>query len=521
MVDLRSLALCLGWISITTPAWAGGLYLPGIGAVSTGRAGASTAAVDNPEALLLNPAKLAGLPGTQIMIGFSLIDFDLTFDRFGSYDSVTGKAVPWAGQDYPTVHESSDPPVGLGPFQAIPMFAVSSDLGRRVPGLTIAGGVYVPQSYPLRSVSPEYRIDDPVVPPPPTRYDIVKQDAEFLVATVGAAYRVLPSLDIGARFAMGSGRIKARTFVWGLPNFEESTDNDGDFELDVRDNFIPSGGFGLTYRPRKDLEVAAQYTGELAFVGKGSAKVVVSEFLTLGGVPSRINASPDELSRCEKGGSNEDLKACVDLTLPMSASIAGRYKFLDAGGNERGDLELDIGWENWSAQRASSFLVKVDAQINNLVTLNEALIRHGFQDTYSVRLGGSYRLAVATQQLTVRAGVAYDTAAAKAGWERIDFDGAARTTLAVGASWRTPYVQFDLGGGAVLEGSRTVGSPCNPTASNQGCDGSGSETPVEDREGVDPINPVFDPDSQSQNPVNYGRYQSHYLMFMLGATAHF
>lgn len=505
-------------------ALAGGLYLPGIGAVSTGRAGASTASVDNPEALLLNPAKLADLPGTHVMVGASLIDFDLSFDRFGTYDELSTRDVAWEGADHPTMHDDSSPPIGVGPFQIIPMIAVSSDLGSCIPGLTLAAGLYTPQSYPFRSVGADYHIDDPVEPPPPTRYDIVEQGAEFFVTSVGASYRISPKLDVGARLSVGVGRITARTFLWGLPNYEESTRNEAVFALDVRDNFIPSGGLGVAYRPTREIELAAQYTGELALVGEGTAEVQLSQYLTLAGIPAEITAAPDDEARCARGGTAEKLKACADLTLPMSASIAGRYRFFDANGRERADVELDLGWENWSGERSSSFLVVVDAKLNGLVSLKDGIIHHGFQDTFAARLGGSYHIPLGEQgqrELIVRGGVAYDTAAAKSGWERIDFDGAARTTLAAGASFRTERLQLDLGVGTILEGTRTVGEPCNPTLLDRGCDGQNRDALPEDRSGADPINPLFDSRSQAENPVNHGTYSSHYLLLMLGATARF
>ncbi len=56
---------------------------------------------------------------------------------------------------------------------------------------------------------------------------------------------------------------------------------------------------------------------------------------------------------------------------------------------------------------------------------------------------------------------------------------------------------------------------------SRGCDGSGSDAPVGDRGGADPINPLFEPSAQIENPINHGTYRSRYLMFMLGATAHF
>jgi long-subunit fatty acid transport protein len=502
-------------------AHAGGIYLPGIGAVSTARAGASVASVDNGEALLLNPARLTELRGTQIMVGMSLIDFDLSFQRSGTYDDVAGRDFAWEGQPYAEVHNDSSPAIGFGPYQLIPMLTISTDLGSRIPGLVVAGGVYAPQSSPTRDIAADYMIDDPVVPPPGSRYDIMKERAEFLVANVAAAYRVLPSLDVGARFGVGFGSIEAKSFLWGLPNFREYTGNDAVLDLEASDDFIPTFGAGVSFRPHPNVELAASYTGELSFVGEGKSRAQLSQYLSLAGVPAALRATPDDEARCAKGGTDEQLSTCVELVLPMSATIGGRYKFLDGNGRERADIELDLGWENWGATRASDVLVVVDAQVNGIVTLKDGLIRHGFRDTFSARLGGSYRMPVAGNELIVRGGVSYDTAAAKDGWERLDYDGAARTMLAAGASYDLGSVRIDAGGGAVLEGTRNVGSSCNPDIGTLGCDGTNTEAEAADREGADPINPIFDPDSQNESPMNHGTYSSHYVMFMLGATVSF
>lgn len=529
----RSTALSLGLVGLTVSggaiaaavgagaAHAGGLYLPGIGAVSTSRAGASTASVDNGEALLLNPARLTHLEGTQIMIGMSLIDFQLSFQRLGAYDDVAGVDLAWEGQRYAEVSDDSTPPVGVGPFQLIPMMAVSSDLSCRIPGLAVAAGIYAPQSYPTRDIGSKYMIDDPVVPPPANRYDILEQGAEILIASVGAGYRVLPSLDVGGRVGFGFGEVTAKTFLWGLPNFDEYVGNDAVLDLDATDNFMPTFGAGVSFRPHPAIELAAQYSGELVFVGAGKGRAQLSKDLSIAGVPATLNATPDDQARCAKGGNDEQLATCVELTLPMSASLAGRFKFLDAQGRERGDVELDLGWENWGTERASDFRVVVDAQVNNVLTLKDGLIRHGFRDTFSARLGGSYRLPVGGEDLVMRGGLSYDTAAAKDGWERLDFDGASRTMVALGASYNFGRVKIDAGGGAVLEGTRTVGSLCNPDVGNYGCTGNNMEADAEDRTGADPINPISEPDSQNENPVNHGEYSSHYLMLMLGVTALF
>jgi hypothetical protein len=123
--------------------------------------------------------------------------------------------------------------------------------------------------------------------------------------------------------------------------------------------------------------------------------------------------------------------------------------------------------------------------------------------------------------LIVRGGVAYDTAAAKTGWERVDFDGAARTTMTAGASYRMNRVQVTAGAGFVYEGSRTNAGTCNPTSNAPGCSGTGQDTPQPQRTGPDPINPLLTPDVQAQSPYNQGTMTSKYVLLMLGVSTWF
>jgi hypothetical protein len=49
----------------------------------------------------------------------------------------------------------------------------------------------------------------------------------------------------------------------------------------------------------------------------------------------------------------------------------------------------------------------------------------------------------------------------------------------------------------------------------------GTDNPVDQRHGPDPINPIVVSNVQAENPVNEGTFKSHYLFFMLGASYHF
>ncbi|MBP9085655.1 MAG: outer membrane protein transport protein [Kofleriaceae bacterium] len=512
--------LALGAVAATTmpqQARAGGLYLPGTGPISTARAGAAVASTDDGEAISLNPAGLANVAGTQITLGSAFVSHSQSFQRNGTYDAVDGKNLPWAGQRYATVTDQAKPAIGFGSFQAVPLLVVTSDLGGKLGKLRAAVGVFAPSAYPTRDMAGNYQIDDPTNPPPPNRYDILSQTGAVVLPSLALAYPILPNLRVGARFSWGLAEVESRQFVWGLVNYQEWVGNDTDFLLKAKDNFVPVGQLGVQYEPTPAIELAAQYTSAATIGASGDAISTPSAQLDLG-MPLVIEAVPDADARCSTGGTAAVQKGCVYFDLPMTASLGGRYKFFDQRNTMRGDIELNLHWENWGSAAASDYLVVVDSIVNS-ITLKDVFVRHGLKDTYAFRLGGSYIVPMANNAITVRAGAGYDTAAAKSGWERVDYDGAAKTTLTAGASYTMPRVRFDLGLGAVLQGTRNVGGDCNPTLAAPNC-GDG-RTAVGDRTGVDPVLPVVVAAAQFENPVNHGVYKSGYFMFMLGVSTWF
>jgi long-subunit fatty acid transport protein len=534
-------------LGLAAVASAGGLFIPGAGAVSTARAGASVASADDGEAIAINPAGIAKSKGTTVTIGVAAVDYLMSFTRNGTYDPITEEATTYEGQPYPTVTNAARPPLGIGAFQPIPVIAIVSDLGGRIPNLHAGFGVYAPSSYPFRDMTKvngrTYTFNsDFDSPPPPTRYDIMTQEAAVILPSVVVAYRVMPELDVGARFSAGTAQLKSTVAVWGVPaNYEEWVKADGTFSLDAKDNFVPTYGLGATYRPAPAIELGANFSGPIDIHAQGNAQSVNGPAVSLNGTAIVVTPVSDDAARCARGGTAANLKGCVDVELPMSAQLGGRYKLLGEDGRVRGDLELDLDWEHWGAQcdyvkdptclAPSDYRVVVDGQIGtasqpNGLNLKDNLVRHGLQDTYAVRLGGSYNIPVGTDEVIARGGVSYDTAAAKTGWERADLDGAARTMIAAGGSYRTAKFQFDAGVGVILEGTRTDSRTCNPTGDpgSMGCGPGGAENvgaTFGDRQGPDPINPILNPDVQAESPVNEGTYKSHYLIFTIGMSTWF
>jgi long-subunit fatty acid transport protein len=545
-------------------AAAGGLFLPGAGAISTSRAGASVAAADDGEALALNPADLASAgSGTFIQLGISAIDYFMSFHRNGTYDAINEEALPYEGERYPTITNDPKPPLGIGSYQPVPLIAVVTDFGGRIPGLHAAAGLYAPNAYPFRDMNnvngqpffipnDQGSYDFPAAfdgAPPPTRYDVIHEEAAIILPSLAVSYRPHPKIDVGARFSAGTANLKSTVAVWGLTNYTEWVKQDGIFTLDAK-GFVYNWQLGTNVHATPNIDIAAQFTAPIYIHAQGDAISTNGPAVTLNG--AQVVVSPLD-NGCKAGlGSTGHLRGCVDVELPMTATLGGRYKFLDESGALKGDVEVDVGWEHWGAGcdydkdplclDPSDFHVTVNAQAATVtnpdqgIPLKNSLVSHGLRDTYSVRLGGSWHFPVGNNAVIARGGVGYDTAAAKPGWERADFDGAARTMVAAGASYKMNKVQIDAGFGVMLEGTRTDERTCNPTLgmpsptnAGPGCAGTpgytggtpGQDNPLPDRKGPDPINPIIVPNVQAESPVNEGTFKSHYLFIMLGASYRF
>jgi len=566
-MKLRVVAVLVSSALAATPALAGGLFLPGSGAASTSRAGAAVASADDGEALSINPAGLAKSTGLTLTISAAITRYYMSFHRTGTYDDAsTTDAQGYEGQPYGTVTNDPKPPLGIGSFQPIPVIAVVSDLGGRIKGLHVAAGLYAPNGYPFRDMSQDYDFANattcttasgPCTPPPPTRYDVMTAESTALFPSIAVAYRILPQLDIGGRFSAGSAKAKTQVVVWGTTgNVEESVRNDTLFTADVKDSFIPTFGLGATFRPSPTLELGAVYNSPANLRTKGSGLSVKGPSVDMAKVvgPIEDNDVGNRL-RCDASGDFErggKVPACISVQLPQNATVAARYKMLDPFGRLRGDLELDVGWENWgksckfdSAQHIlddpncispSQILVNLDAglYVNDVFTqpLEVNAVNMGLQDVYTFRLGGSYVIPVDDgssdpagwpNKIVLRGGIGYDTAAAREGWLRASFDGAARLTTTVGAAYHAPTWELSFGGGVVWEGvnhnpgAGPDGAQCNPTRNDpSGCVGDGTSHAPDQRQGPDPTNPLFAPEVQFESPFNQGSIKSHYLLFMLG-----
>jgi long-subunit fatty acid transport protein len=528
------LGLVLGCLA-AQPAVAGGLFLPGSGAVSTSRAGAAVASADDGEALAINPSGMANTKGTTITLSAAIISYSMQFTRRGTYDNIATEDPSYEGQPFGTIKNNSKPPLGIGSYQPIPVIAVVTDLGGRLGNLRLGAGLYAPNAYPFREMSGGYVFNgDFDAPPPPSRYDVIEQEGTILLPSIAASYRISPLIDVGGRFSFGSAEIDTTTTVWGTPgNVTEFVKSDSLFSLKAKDKFVPAFGIGVTVHPLPNLDIGAVYNSQITVRAKGTATSQKGPEVNVNGEAIEIGKSvaprcdPDVLPAGD-ASDFESQSGCVDFATPMSVLIGARYKFLDGAGKMKGDIEFNAGWENWSADLATDYRVVVDSDVyidgTSFLSLKDNVVRHEFSDTFSFRLGGSYHLPVGDNTVILRGGLAHDTRAAKEGWLRASIDGAARTMMAVGGAYRAKKFEIDAGFGFVYEGTQNNPGECNvlvDAPGMTGCNNDGNERASEDRIGLDPINPLVITDQQTESPVSLGEYKSHYIMFMLGASTWF
>ncbi len=531
-------------LGLAAPSAAGGLFIPGSGAVSSSRAGASVSSTEGGEALGLNPAGLAKSKGTTITLSMAIVNYALEFTRRGNYDA-TGDNLPYEGDPFPTVKNDANPELGIGRWQPIPVFAVVSDLGGAVKGLTAAVGVWAPNAYPFRDLCTvttsgceKFSFEDFNRAPLPARYDIIKQSAAIILPTVAVAYRITDQLDVGGRFSPGIADFESEVAVWStLDNYDENVKKDGLINVKAKDKFVPAWGLGATFRPTPAIEVGAQYTSQMNVYAKGDAVSTLGVSTNFSGNPIAVKAVEPGRERCAAGGTDAAQKACIEIAVPRNVSVGGRYKFLRADGRQAGDVELQVGWENWAADRASTFRVSVDSAIytrdaNGMERfaseLKDSNVRNSLQNVYTMRLGGSYAVPLSGSELIFRGGVAYDSAAAKEGWLRMSIDGMARTTATIGVGYKARRFQVDAGFGMTFDMGGDVPGTCNPTGRTAmpqndtfGCGPGGVEQDIEDRTGPDPVTPILIPEEQAENPVNQGTFKGRYTMFMLGVSTWF
>ena len=394
-------------LAFAPSALAAGLWNFDQGAANYARGGANIAAPNDPTAVYLNPAALAGQPGYTIYgqadFLFDERKFERKSDRLGhpryccrdtEYDAVT----------------NSQPP-----FPPSPGVYASGHLAKLgLPQLTMALALYGPPR------------NDGVYPAGgPQLYSLVKNRNLQTHAALAAGYE-LP----WKRTRVGLTAMVINQYVdtdLALNSFfgeDEERTWDADASVKARQENIPNAIVGVSSNVVAGLTVAASYQHSYDVKAKGSATGEIGEDL-------------DELAYFRPGTLG------VELKMPAIARGALRW---DAA---RWNVEGAFVYENWSRNKEVIFAPKQPGGIALILDddslrfpVNELAIPTHFRDTWSVRTGGEF-FAI-PGKLAIRGGLFNERAAIAPEWLNVGNFDLDKTGISAGA-------RYDFGNRGWLE----------------------------------------------------------------------
>jgi long-chain fatty acid transport protein len=393
---------------------AAGFFLPGRGVEPMGRAGAFIASGEaDLNTLWYNPANIASIDRNKGLADLSVINLEYSFHRAPRqarngetirYDRVESRAAP----------------------QPIPQLAVGGPTSNDK--LSWAAGFYGPYNSGVRFPQSG-----------PQRYMVVNNEGSlmaFLHAAVG--YQVSEDFRVGVGIQNAFGRFRiinatsSYRVLYGGPEVPEEDELN---QVILESLLNPTGNAGLWYRFNEHLQGGASYQLPVTFHDDNAT--IKTRFPT---DPLHINA---ELT-------NNTLSGDVKLPGILRAGLRlTRPNF---------DLELAGVYERWSRFKRI-YLEPNSVQIRNIpgigsIPVEPLSIPMQFQDSYSLRLGGTYHIA---EDWDLRAGYGFETPATTDEYHSLIVADNNKHIFSGGVGWRfSEAFSFDFSAAWYALGTRRI-----------------------------------------------------------------
>lgn len=404
-------------------AGAAGIEFPDNGATSMGRGGAFVARADDPTAIYYNPAGLARQKGFFFLLDNRLSQNTVVYQRTDDVGN-TYQSNPDGTLRHPWLEVSNEAP----PFYA--PFAVVGWKPAALEKLTFALGVYGPSSIGVRKfpdprnccLAADGTTDTALIPQrAPQRYSFIESDTTIVFPTLALGWQVMDTLAVGLSLQSGFASVKNVNSVYafvGPRSTPDQADYDAVVTLQVTDKFTPTGIVGVLWSPLSQLEVGASFRPPVEFKGDGTLTV---------------DLPPTLRPLAEVRGD----QASLTLRFPAVARIGARWGSAAPGA---WDVELDAVWEGWSGldeilvePHGIQTVVKIPTE--SATDLAPIHLPKGYQDAFSLRLGGDFSLAsLLGHPVVARAGYFFETSAVPSPRTNIDFPNFTRHAATVGLS---------------------------------------------------------------------------------------
>lgn len=405
------------WL-LAAPAFASGYYYIDSGARAIGRGGAFVVGADDLSAQYYNPAALKNIKRPLFNLqGWAAAQY-VNFDRADDEDGTVFEPV-----------ENESPPI----YEPAAGFA--THLGGLHPYLSrthFALGLYVPTApylaYPADGAQ---------------RYQLVDSLIWQAYAGPSVAHEITPWLTVGASLQYTFLRVEERlnATVCLRPDpadcADESVADDpaNDLALSVSnwDPFKLSWNAGFIVTPHPMIEIGASVQPPISYEAPGTLGASFSEDFILA----------DQLD----GTTFEDPDTLLKVTVPLTIRTGVQVTPIEA-------LRIEADWTYTQWSTMSEFrITNMDMVVphkegaalldEDLEVTDDVVFRTGFQDAWSIRLGGDYKI---TDWAQVRLGGHYESSALPTATTGVNLPEAPKFGVGVGGTFTiAKRVALDVG----------------------------------------------------------------------------
>ena len=403
-------------------AQAASYYFVDSGTRAMARGGAFVVGADDQSAQYYNPAALGNIDRPMLNFNLWAVKQAVTFDRADEPgdDGALGTADDWKL----AAVENGAPPIiePTGGF-VMPIRATPEDFRT-----TVALGLYLPSS-PLV----QYPVDGA------QRYALTDALIWQVYAGPSVAQRITRYVTIGAGLQYTFMRVEQGLAATAC--FTDATcltagddpNNDITLRLDTWDKMQWSGNFGVIVHPTPWLSVGGAVQPPISYSAPGSMTASFTEEFTFAGELNALSTSDPEVL----------LEVQVPLIVRSGVQVTP---------NDKVRVEADFVWTNWSTMDA--FHVKsLDLTVEDnpdKPLLQDDIVVHdavdfitGFQDAWSIRVGGDWK---PTPALQLRAGAHYETSAVAPEYLTVVVTDGSKVGFGLGATYHVGQrLAFDVG----------------------------------------------------------------------------
>ncbi len=455
------------------------------GTRALGRGGAFAARADNPMALGYNPAALAFLPGTQIMLGSHLAFYDACVQPTGSYGGVGSfyqsrfsqpdGTFGFTGMNYPQVCRGGYP----GPS---PQLVFTHHI---MPGLGIGVGILAPAGVgngTWGNADGTITANGMTVPTP-TRYALAKQDLLLFHPTIGVGYSPVDWISFGVSLQWGIALVDFVNYSSINDGTNSDPANDARTHLNVNDFFVPAIIGSVHVRPIDQLDIVATARFSDGINANGTLGVTTGAFGT---------SMPGSLTPYTTTLQGAKLHAGQPWTFTLAARYADRththYRDPEEASRVTGRIEDSMQNETWDIEVDATY--QLNTQVTDFVVtppsgaavtvcdgsssqsacsptamggmgtgLNVPLpgtlpIPHGWNDQLFIKVGGDWN--VLPGLLALRAGANFMTSGLSGRYQIQDFIPLMSLGLNLGLTVRVDRFDISVAYSHIFQFSQTV-----------------------------------------------------------------